>query len=56
MLTGKTVGLFINMKSSAKPVMAEVDKHLQQRFPEARFAEFHYDENADIQRSIQRPR
>ena len=55
-MDGRVIGLFINMKRSARPMAAEVRKHLAEKYPTARFSEFHYDENADIQHAIQRPR
>ena len=55
-LDGKTIGLFLNMKRSARPMAALVRQQLADKFPGARFAEFHYDENADIAHAIQRPR
>lgn len=55
-MDGKVIGLFINMKRSARPMANELRQRLAEAYPAARFSEFHYDENADIQHSIQRPR
>jgi len=40
-LAGKKIGLFANFKRAAVPIANEVEKRLQERFPDAEFLLFH---------------
>jgi hypothetical protein len=53
-LDGKTIGLFINMKPSAAPIMAVVEARLQERFPTARIVKFRHCDNNEVLASPQK--
>ena len=53
-LDGKTIGLFVNMKRAANPILTLVEAKLRARYPNVQTVRFEYLENADIQFSVRR--
>jgi hypothetical protein len=47
-LSGKIIGLFVNMKSAAQPLMEEIQKQIAVKFPTANFSTFNHRENNSI--------
>lgn len=39
-VAGKTIGLFVNVKRAARPILDEVDKNLKARFPDVQTSVF----------------
>jgi hypothetical protein len=50
-LSGKTVGLFAGYKMASKPILAEVEKRLTERFPTVKFSRFLSNEHIDVKES-----
>lgn len=47
-LTGKTIGLFAGYKMASKPVLAEVEKRLIERFPTVKTLSFQCSDHIDV--------
>jgi hypothetical protein len=50
-LAGKTIGLFAGYKMASKPILAEVEKRLQEKFPTVQFSKFLSTEHIDVKES-----
>ncbi|MBI4295683.1 MAG: hypothetical protein HY667_01055 [Chloroflexi bacterium] len=47
-LTGKRIGLFVNYKRAARPILTVVSDRLKKRFPTVEFSDFVFRENYDV--------
>ena len=50
-LAGKTIGLFAGYKLASKPILAEVEKRLKEKFPTMQFSRFLSTEHIDVKES-----
>ena len=53
-LAGKTIGLFAGYKMASKPILAQVEKGLKERYPTLAFSLFLSNEHIDVTESKNR--
>lgn len=47
-LSGKTIGLFSGYKLASKPILAEVEKGLKEKFPNIKISRYRCNEHIDV--------